>query len=79
MGKKLIDPKIMEKLALLAVAKAGPDELIAVVTKKVILEYFGAIDALKNYNDSVVSPKTALKLLADTRQEKKSKPKAKAK
>ena len=79
MGKKLTDPKIIEKLALIAVAKAGPDENITVVTKKIVLDYFGAKEALKQYNDTIVSPKAALKLLGDKRQEKKSKAQIKVK
>jgi hypothetical protein len=79
MRKKLTDPKMIEKLSLLAVAKTGPDENIAAITKKVISDYFGAKDAFKEYNDSILSPKATLKLLEDKKQEKKSKPKIKAK
>ena len=75
MGKKLIDSKTVEKLAMLAVAKVGPGDNIAEITKKVISDYLGAKAALKKYNDTVLSPKAALKLLGDKRQEQKSKTK----
>jgi hypothetical protein len=78
-GKKLADPKTVEKLALLAVAKAGPGESIADVTRQVIADYFGAKEAFRQYNDSVLSPKAALKLLGDKRQENKAKTKTKTK
>lgn len=79
MGKKLADPKTIEKLALLAVAKAGPGENIAEVTRKVISDYFGAKEAFRQYNDSILTPKAALKVLGDKRQEKKGKAKPKGK
>ncbi|MDR3566351.1 MAG: hypothetical protein P4N59_33660 [Negativicutes bacterium] len=73
MGKKLTDSKTVEKLALIAIAKAGPDDNIAEVTKKVITDYFWAMETIREHNGSVPSKKKALKLLGDQRQEKKRK------
>lgn len=73
MEKKLTDSKTVEKLALIAVAKAGDDANIAEVTRKVISDYLCAKDTLKQYNESVVSRKAALKLVSDKKQDKPKK------
>lgn len=78
MVKKLTDPKVIEKLALLAAWKTGPGDNIDDVARKVISDYFAAKDAVKKMNEEVSSQKIALKL-EDKRREKMSKTKVKPK
>lgn len=79
MVNKLIDPKIIEKLAILAASKIGPGDDIAKFTKKVIGDYWEAKETILQYNDAITSAKVAPQHLRDKKQEQKSEIKIKAK
>lgn len=72
MGKMLDNPKTMEKLAVIAAMKTGPDDNIAEVAKKVVADYFWAMRTIKEYNKTLSQNKVELKLLTSKKQKRKS-------
>jgi len=79
MVNKLTDPKTIEKLAILAAAKIGPEDDIAKITKKVIEDYLGAKEIIQQYNDALPSGKIAREHLRDKKSEQKNEIKIKTK
>lgn len=79
MVKKLTDPTTIEKLAILAVKKTGPNDSISDVTRKVIADYFEAKTAIEQHNEALSAEKNAFKLLQEKKQEQKNKIKTKVK
>jgi hypothetical protein len=77
MSKKITDSDTIEKLAVIATSKTSPEENIAEVTRKVIADYFGAKEAIKQYNNILKSQKAAAKLAHSKKQEQKGKTKDK--
>lgn len=49
MGKKIDDPEVAEKLAILIAEKMGRDDKVEVVANKIIEDYFAAEKIIKQY------------------------------